>query len=35
MLDYNHRPGFAERVNETIDASLTSENAARTGLVTV
>ncbi|MEN8719778.1 MAG: hypothetical protein ABF296_05895, partial [Oceanococcaceae bacterium] len=29
-LDYNHTPSFAERVNETIDATLTSENAART-----
>jgi hypothetical protein len=29
MLDFNHRPGFAERVNETIDAALTAENASR------
>jgi len=30
MLDYNHKPSFAERVNETIDVALTAENAART-----
>ncbi|MEJ6479674.1 MAG: hypothetical protein QNL92_13455 [Octadecabacter sp.] len=29
-MDYNHTPSFAERVNETIDATLTSENVART-----
>ena len=29
MLDYNHRPSFADRVNETIDAAITAENAAR------
>jgi len=29
-LDFNHKPSFSERVNETIDAALTSENAART-----
>ncbi len=28
-LDYNHRPSFAERVNEVIDAALTAENATR------
>ncbi|ALI55993.1 hypothetical protein [Celeribacter marinus] len=29
MLDFNHTSSFAERVNETIDAALTAENAAR------
>ena len=29
MLDYNHRPSFADRVNETIDAAITAENATR------
>lgn len=29
MLDYNHRPSFAERVNETIDAALTAVHASR------
>lgn len=28
-LDYNHRPSFAERVNEVIDAALTAENSTR------
>lgn len=28
-LDFNHRPNFAERVNEVIDAALTHENATR------
>ena len=28
-LDYNHRPSFADRVNETIDAALIAEHAAR------
>ncbi len=30
MLDYNHKPDFAERVNTTIDAAITAENATRT-----
>ena len=29
MLDYNHKPDFAERVNTTIDAAITAENATR------
>lgn len=28
MLDYNHRPGIAERVNAAIDAALAAERAA-------
>jgi hypothetical protein len=30
MLDLNHRPSFAERVNQTIDAAITAANTART-----
>ena len=30
MLDYNHTESFADRVNATIDATLTAENASRT-----
>ena len=29
MLDYNHSPSFAERLNATIDGALTDENATR------
>ena len=29
MLDYNHSPSFAERLNSTIDGALTDENATR------
>ena len=29
MLDYNHRPSFAEQVNAAVDAVLTAENATR------
>jgi hypothetical protein len=29
MLDLNHRPNFADRVNEMIDAALTTDNASR------
>lgn len=29
MLDYNHKASFAERVNATIDAALTADNAGR------
>jgi hypothetical protein len=29
MLDLNHRPSFAERVNQTIDAAITAANTAR------
>ena len=28
MLDYNHRPGIAERVNAAIDAALIAEREA-------
>ena len=28
-LDFNHRPGFAEKVNAAVDAALTAENATR------
>ena len=30
MLDYNHTESFADRVNTTIDATITAENASRT-----
>jgi hypothetical protein len=30
MLDYNHRPSFADKVNAAVDAALTTDNAART-----
>ena len=29
MLDYNHRPSFADKVNAAVDAALTADNAAR------
>ena len=29
MLDFNHRPSFAEKVNAAVDAALTTENAIR------
>ena len=29
-LDYNHRPSFADKVNDAVDAALTAENATRT-----
>jgi hypothetical protein len=29
MLDLNHRPSFADRVNEAIDAALTTDNGTR------
>ena len=28
MLDFNHTPSFADRVNDAVDAALTAENAA-------
>ena len=31
MLDYNHRPGIAERVNAAIDAALIAEREAKGG----
>ncbi|NCO17699.1 MAG: hypothetical protein GW902_10845, partial [Alphaproteobacteria bacterium] len=30
MLDFNHRPNFAEKVNAAVDAALAAENAAST-----
>ena len=30
MLDYNHTPSFADRVNATVDAAITAQNATRT-----
>ncbi len=29
-LDFNHKPSFAERVNDAVDSALISENATRT-----
>lgn len=29
-LDFNHKPSFADRVNETVDSALIAENATRT-----
>ena len=28
MLDYNHRPGFVDRINAAVDAALEAERAA-------